>query len=56
MITDHVWRPPPSSSGLYGTIRSRAPMPERPCEYMNCRSPRAEHERSVSLKHFPGAS
>ncbi len=39
MIRDHVWRP------THGTGRYAHKRPE--CAYMNCRRPRAEHERSV---------
>lgn len=46
LITDHVRRAPGTSGTKYGTLRSRGPYAERPCEYMNCRRPRAEHERA----------
>lgn len=49
LINDHPWRPP-NSSGIRGTLRSRASVLDRPCEYMNCRRPLAEHARSVSGK------
>lgn len=44
MITDHVWRPPSVSNSL---LRGKGPALNRPCEYMNCRRPRAEHARAV---------
>lgn len=43
LITSHVWRPP-----VGGQIAKRTRRLDRPCEYMNCRRPRAEHERSAS--------
>ena len=44
MIVDHTWRPPQKVSGS----ARRVPPAERPCEYMSCRHPRAEHAYSVS--------
>jgi hypothetical protein len=49
-IVDHSWRPP-DSSGVRGTTRSRGPVLDRPCEYMNCRRPLAEHARYVSGRY-----
>lgn len=46
MITDHAYR-------YKGTQSGQAPRSERPCEYMNCRKSRAEHERAVSGIHNP---
>lgn len=43
MITDHVWRPPHA-----GIRRSRIDRLDRPCEYLNCRRPLAEHARAAS--------
>lgn len=39
LITAHSWRPE-HGVGL-------GPKPERACAYMNCRRPRAEHERAT---------
>lgn len=40
MITGHVWRPP------HNFARGKGVPPHQwPCEYMNCRRPRIEHER-----------
>lgn len=44
MITDHVWRPTWASGKYVGTLAAT-----RPCQYMNCRRPRAEHKRAGSL-------
>lgn len=39
-IRDHVWRPPPAS---IGGNRGDGPRLERPCEYLTCGRPLAEH-------------
>jgi hypothetical protein len=44
MIVDHAWRPPATK-----TAHAAEAIADRPCEYMGCGRPRAEHERSVSL-------
>lgn len=46
LITQHVWRPPQG-----GTVtRAKGARLDRPCEYMNCRRPRAEHARATRLR------
>ena len=47
MITGHVWRPLLPTAYVDGTPAFRLPVLDRPCEFMNCRRPRAEHERAV---------
>lgn len=49
LIRDHLWRPPPKN----GTNRSQDQWDIRPCEYMNCRRPREEHERAVTGRPGP---
>lgn len=51
MIADHAWRPFYGGGGTNRLLRGKGPMADRPCEFMNCRRPRSEHARSVSLKH-----
>lgn len=46
MITTHKWRPPHSALSKRGF----GPRPDRPCEYMNCRRPKAEHAEAVRLR------
>lgn len=46
MITDHVWRQP-------AHLAPRSSKRPGECEYMNCRRPASEHERSVSGRHQP---
>lgn len=52
LITGHKWRPP------HSCVRSllAPPVPERVCEFMNCRRPRSEHAASVSLPRYRGRS
>lgn len=45
MITSHVWRP----TWANGPNHLNIPAADRPCWYMNCRQPRAEHNRPVAL-------
>lgn len=47
MIHDHSWRPPHGAKVSYRTTWA-----QRPCEFMNCRRPRAEHARAVSGRHL----
>lgn len=44
LIVSHTWRPPLSGN------RAIPPFAQRPCEYMNCRRPRAEHARHVTRR------
>ncbi len=44
MIVDHVWRPESPHNAATRATAAAA----RPCAYLNCRRPRAEHERSIS--------
>lgn len=40
LIDDHAWRAP-NPSGV--SPAKRQPHGDRPCEYLNCRRPKAEH-------------
>lgn len=48
MIRDHVWRAP---TGDFD--RTRVPLLDWPCEFMNCGRPRREHERAASGRLGP---
>jgi hypothetical protein len=50
VITDHAWRPRPTSTSSLAAD----PVPDRPCDYMNCRRPRSEHERTATTRAVPG--
>lgn len=43
MITRHTWRPPPNAPEL-------GPLADRPCAYMSCGRPRAEHRLAVAVE------
>jgi hypothetical protein len=47
-ITSHVWRPPMNKAGGLG-----GPLAERLCQFMNCRLPREQHERAITLRPKP---